>query len=118
MVTISDEARPRASFISAKPLSTGPKASLEPTSCVVVVAGRRRSEAGYPGGGDVVDPCRACDRRNSGAGPVSGKKISTLSTVRLRQERDPREKAPRRVVGLSGAKLACLGRGELSALSQ
>jgi hypothetical protein len=30
------------------------------------------------GGGDVVDPCRGCDRRNSGAGPVSGKKISTL----------------------------------------
>jgi hypothetical protein len=82
MVTISDEARPCASFISTKPLSTGPKASLEPTSCVVGVAGQRHSEAGYPGGDDVVDPCRACDRRNSGAGPVSGKKISTLSTVR------------------------------------
>src|ERR1700733_7290618 len=59
--------------------------SLAPTSCVVGGAGQRRSEAGYPGGGNVVDPCRACDRRNSGAGAVPRKKISTLSTVRLRR---------------------------------
>ena len=41
----------------------------------------RRSEAGYPGGDDVVDPCRGCNWWNSRAGPVSGKKISTLSRV-------------------------------------
>jgi hypothetical protein len=82
-----DPRGPRARLISTKPLSTDPKPHLS--------AGQRRSEAGYPGGRDVVDPCRACDRRNSGAGPVSGKKISTLSRVRLRQERDPQEKAPR-----------------------
>ena len=52
-------------------------------------AGQRRSEAGYPGGGDVVDPCRGCNWWNSRAGPVSGKKISTLSRV------GPQSKAPR-----------------------
>ena len=40
-----------------------------------------------PGGGDVVDPCRACDRRNSGAGPVPGKKIPALSRVGYRTMR-------------------------------
>ncbi len=94
MVTISDEARPCAALFRRNP-SRLTQASLAPTSCVVGVTGQTRSEAGYSGGDDVVDPCCACDRRNSRAGPVSGKKISTPSTVRLRRVRDPQEKAPR-----------------------
>ena len=109
-----DPRGPRASFISTKPLSTDPKPHLRRQLVLLGGAGQRRSEAGYPGGDDVVDPCRACDRRNSGAGPVSGKKISTLSRVRLRQERDPQEKSPARVCGarLRG-RLARLGWGRI-----
>jgi hypothetical protein len=35
----------------------------------------------HPGGGDGVEPRRACDRRYSGAGPISGKEISTLTSL-------------------------------------
>ena len=71
----------------------GPKASLAPTSCVLRGHWPETfRKAGYPGGGDVVDPCRACDRRNSGAGPVSGKKIPTLSRVGYRTMRGQQER--------------------------
>src|ERR1700722_7740317 len=77
---ISDEARPCASFISTKPLSTDPKPHLRRQVVLWGSLAGHVQKLATREAGDVVDPCRACDRRDSGAGPVSGKKISTLSS--------------------------------------
>ena len=72
--------------VSIETLSTDPRPHL--CRQLVLWGGLARDvqKAGHPGGSNFVDPCRACDRRNSGAGPVSGKEVATPSgTVKLRE---------------------------------